>query len=94
MDGRIYDIFSDFDNMKYILPPDVFSQKDHYEAVLDQLFSAIINAGTISFSMASRYDTTLNATNYLKKDKNYYSILSDHWSTLQIEINRIFDSLK
>jgi hypothetical protein len=32
--------------------------------------------------MASHYDTTLNATNYLKKDKNYYSISDSHWSSM------------
>jgi len=94
LSGRLYDIFSNIEGVKYILPPEIFLQKDHYDAVLDQLFSVIINVGVTSFLMASRYDTALNATNYLKKDKNYYAILADHWSTIQADINRIFSSLK
>ena len=38
--------------------------------------------------MASRYDSTLTATNFLKKDKNYYGILADHWPTIQMEISK------
>ncbi|WP_268824615.1 hypothetical protein [Anaeromassilibacillus senegalensis] len=34
------------------------------------------------FGLASRYDSTLTATNFLKKDKNYYAILDDHWTNL------------
>lgn len=94
MDGRTYDIFSNIDNVKYFIPPNIFAQKDCYDSVLDQLFSAIIDAGITSFSMATRYDTTLNATNYLKKDKNYYAILTDHWRTLSLEIKRIFSELE
>lgn len=94
MDGRTYNIFSNIDNVKYFIPPNIFAQKDCYDSVLDQLFSAIIDAGITSFSMATRYDTTLNATNYLKKDKNYYAILTDHWRTLSLEIKRIFSELE
>ena len=65
-----------------MFPPELFEQKDKFDNLLDKLFEAIIGAGAISFAMASHYDTTLNATNYLKKDKNYYSILDSHWSSM------------
>ena len=31
--------------------------------------------------------------NYLKKDKNYYAILYDHWHTIRFDIKRIFDEI-
>lgn len=62
--------------------PELFEQKDKLNNLLDKLFGAIIDAGAMSFAMASRFDTTLNATNYLKKDKNYYFILDSHWSSM------------
>lgn len=92
-DSRLYDIFSNIDGISYFVPPQVFSQKDQYDTLLDQLFTVIINAGITSFSMASRYDTTLTATNFLKKDKNYYAILDDHWSTIHSEIIRILGAV-
>lgn len=92
-DSRLYDIFSNIDGISYFVPPQVFSQKDQYDTLLDQLFTVIINAGITSFSMASRYDTTLTATNFLKKDKNYYAILDDHWSTIHSEIIRILGAI-
>lgn len=92
-DSRLYDIFSNIDDISYFVPPQVFSQKDQYDTLLDQLFTVIINAGITSFSMASRYDTTLTATNFLKKDKNYYAILDDHWSTIHSEIIRILGAV-
>ena len=44
-------------------------------------------------SMASRYDSTLTATNFLKKDKNYYAILDDHWTSICGDIKRIFEGI-
>lgn len=92
-DSRLYDIFANLEGVSYFLPPAVFSQKDQYDAVLDQLFTAIINAGITSFSMASRYDSALTATNFLKKDKNYYAILDDHWASIYGDIKRVFESI-
>lgn len=92
-DAALYDIFSNISNINYIIPPAVFSQKDLYDATLDQLFTTIINTGITSFSMASQYDSTLTATNFLKKDKNYYSILRNHWASINGDINRILSPL-
>lgn len=92
-DSRLYDIFSDLGSIAFLMPPTVFSQKDQYDMILDQLFTVIINAGITSFAMASRYDTTLTATNFLKRDKNYYAILNDHWQTINSDINRILSTI-
>lgn len=89
----VYDIFSDIEGVNCFLPPTLFMSKDAYEAVLDKLFNAIINVGIVSFTMASTYDTTLTATNYLKRDKNYYTILRTHWATINGEIQRIFSDI-
>lgn len=92
-DSRLYDIFSNLGSISYFIPHTVFNQKDHYDALLDQLFTTVINAGITSFSMASRYDSTLTATNFLKKDKNYYAILADHWTSICGDIERIFKDI-
>ena len=93
-DSRLYDIFANIDGVSHFIPPEVFNEKDRYDDVLDKLFNVIIEAGITSFMMASGFDTTLNATNYLKKDKNYYSILAIHWRNISSSINRIFEELK
>ena len=93
-DSRLYDIFANMDNVTHFIPPEIFNEKDRYDDVLDKLFNVIIEAGITSFMMASGFDTTLNATNYLKKDKNYYSILAIHWRNISASINRIFEELK
>lgn len=89
MPDSIYDIFSNMEDIGYFVPKDVFNDKDKYESILDDLFNLIIEAGIRCYTMAKRYDNTLNATNYLKKDKNYYVILSDNWTTLRVRIKEI-----
>lgn len=89
MPDSIYDIFSNIEDIGYFVPNDVFNDKDKYESILDELFNLIIEAGIRCYTMAKRYDNTLNATNYLKKDKNYYVILSDNWPTLSAKVKEI-----
>ena len=93
-DSRLYDIFADINDVGHFIHPKIFNNKDQYDEVLYQLFNVIINAGITSFLMATSYDASLNASNYLKKDKNYYLILSMHWHTISDSINRIFKELK
>lgn len=61
---------------------------------MSKLFSVIIEAGITSYSIECRHDSTLTATNYLKKDKNYYDILGAQWSRIHEDINRIFDEIQ
>lgn len=93
-DSRLYDIFANIDNVAYFIPPDIFNDKDRYDEILDKLFNVIIDVGITSFMMASRFDASLNATNYLKNDKNYYSILAIHWHNISASISHIFGELK
>ena len=90
-DAKLYDIFSNLDGISYLIPPSVFTEKNRCDAVLNALFNVIINAGITSFSMAARYDNTLTATNFLKRDKNYYAILSDQWVAIREKIKNIWE---
>ena len=70
--------------MKSLLPSELWENKNKYEAALDTLFAAIIEAGIINYTMACSYDSALTATNYLKRERNYYGILRNHWNSLLI----------
>ena len=86
----LYETFKDLGQLQYFLPPQVFANKDQYDSTLSKLFSIIIEAGITSYSFAHQYDSTLTATNYLKKDKNYYTIISTQWFRTVDDLNRIF----
>lgn len=87
----IYEIFHDLGNMRSLLPASMWANKNLYDAALDKLFSAIIEAGIINYNMACENDSTLTATNYLKRERNYYGILKNHWnSSLRREILSTF----
>lgn len=88
---HVYESMKNLSGIKWLLPPNIFENKDSYEEVLYKLFMQIINAGSMCYSMAVRYEEGLNASNYLKKDKNYYSILQFQWQSLKLGIKEIFD---
>lgn len=93
MDGTtdiIYEVFHDLGSMQTLLPSEMLENMNRYDAALDKLFKAIIEAGITSFSIACNYDSTMIATNYLKREKNYYSIIKDHWAYLMAAINATF----
>lgn len=54
----------------------------------------IINSvlGKNIYSIKRESDNTLNETNFLKNDKNYYAILKSDWVTISEEIEKIFNS--
>lgn len=83
-----YKVFRDLGNMKCLLPIKLYT--DAYDTALNKLFKAIIKAGTQTYVYARKHDETLTARNFLQSDKNYYSILNEHWDTLQDDINEIF----
>lgn len=89
----MYESLKDLGEMNCLLPADVFADKDKYDEILYKLFMLIIDAGSTCYSIATRYEDGINATNYLKKDKNYYGILRDQWSQLSAGIKQILESL-
>ena len=86
----LYETFRDLGQLTYLLPPELWKNKDKYDEVLSKLFSVVIKAGISCYSIECRHDSTLTATNYLKKDKNYYNILADQWDNIINEVNRIY----
>lgn len=60
--------------------------------MLYKLYCDIIKAGRKCYSAESKYDTSLNESNYLKKDSNYYSILKTDWEDLCEKIDSVFES--
>ena len=90
---KLYDIFKKLDNVSSLIRPAVFANKSEYDKVLYNLFMIIINSGVTCFAMASRYEEGLIISNYLKKDKNYYSILESQWAMIENQINSIFSML-
>ena len=79
--------------MQYFLSPQVFDNKDTCDKVLSKLFNIIIEAGITSYTFESRHDSTLNATNYLKRDKNYYEILSSQWQRTVSDLSAVFSEV-
>lgn len=87
----IYEIFHDLGNMRFLLPPAMWDNKNLYDDALNKLFSAIIEAGIINYNIACENDSTLTATNYLKRERIYYGNLKNHWnSSLRREIESTF----
>lgn len=90
---QLYEAFSNLGNIKYLIKPEIFADKNQYDNVLKKLFNIIIEAGITNFIMESRHDSTLTATNFLKREKNYYDILSLQWFRTKEDINRVFDEI-
>ena len=90
---QLYDIFKNLDGVTSFIPENIFSNKNEYDNILYQLFMVIINCGITCFTMASRYEEGLIISNYLKKDRNYYSILESQWPMIEQQIITVFSSL-
>lgn len=89
----LYELSRDFNDMGSLFSKEIFDNKDKFDNLLKQLFDAIIDEGVRGFQTASRYDQSITATNYLKKDKNYYIIISDYWRELRNKAKNVFSSL-
>ena len=87
-----YDIFKDISGISSILPKKMFENKDQYDEILYKLFETIITAGQQYYSVKKENDSTLNETNFLKKDGNYFAIIKSAWDSI-IE-HRIIDIFK
>lgn len=88
--SALIDICKDLSGVETVLPKGLFNNKTNYETILSKLFNDFLKYGQLTFSLALKYEEGLNATNYLKKDANYYSILESGWLTLPSSIQTIF----
>lgn len=93
LSDTLYETFRDIGSIQFLLPPRLFADKDQYDSALKKLFSVIIREGISSYTHECRHDPTLTATNYLKKDKNYYDILSIQWDRIADDLKSIFSQI-
>ena len=92
-DDYYYDIFKELENTMFFIPKKVFESKDKYDDVLYKLFSVIISSGRRYYSVKKESDSTLNESNFLKRDNNYFAILKSDWDNIEIKIKDIFSNL-
>lgn len=93
-DDYYYDIFKELDDIAYFIPKKIFeNNKDLYDDILYKLFSAIILSGRRYYSLKKESDNTLNESNFLKRDGNYFAILKSDWDNLDIKIKDIFSKI-
>lgn len=88
--SMLIDICKDLTGVETVLPKGLLNNKTNYESILSKLFNTILQVGQFTFSQALKYEEGLNATNYLKKDANYYSILESGWLMISPSIKTIF----
>lgn len=93
-DDYYYDIFKELDTTNIILPKKVFSCKDKYDDILYKLFEIIISSGRRYYSVKKEVDSTLNESNFLKRDVNYFAILKSDWESIETKIIEIFKSIE
>lgn len=89
-----YDIFKELENTSFILPKKLFEDKDKYDEVLYELFEVIISSGRRYYSIKKEADSTLNETNFLKRDGNYFAILKSDWEHIETKIIEIFKNIE
>ncbi len=92
-DSDVYNVVKNLDGVSWVLPPEVFADKDKYDEVLYKFFTLIIKHGSHDLSMLMEQNDTITASNYLKKDKNYVDIIRMNWDDIAEGIKGIFDSL-
>lgn len=91
----VYNIVKNIEGISWILPPEIFANKNKYDEILYKLFSLIILYGSHDLMMLSRTSTeSVAASNYLKKDKNYIDIIHMNWNFIEKEIKDIFSGLQ
>lgn len=84
---------SELGEVRYILPENIFLQKDCYNRVLEELFNAFIDFSYTIYNFTHGKDPTVTASNFLKSDRNYYAIISFQWFNVKSRIKQIFDSI-
>ena len=78
----IYDQMRNLGELKSLLPSGLDKGTDRLDGILTKMFDAIIARGYAQYRIAMRYNESLNETNFLKKDDNYDSIVSDNATEL------------
>ena len=73
-----------------MFPKKIFDDKDKLDGILYELYETIIQSGRQYYSTKKEADSTLNESNFLKVDRNYYSILKFDWEHIEARINEIF----
>ncbi len=86
----LYFKIRDISSINTLFPSSLIDNKDRFDKLLYELFDCIIKNGNQIYLASRALDPSLNATNFLKKDINYYKILSINWSYLVSEIKNIF----
>jgi len=92
-DDYYYDIFKELDDRTVFVPKKVFECKDKYDEILYKLFEVIISSGRRYYSVKKESDSTLNESNFLKRDSNYFAILKSDWENIETKINEVFGSI-
>jgi hypothetical protein len=92
-DDYLYDLFSDIGEQTSWLPKTLFNDKDNYDKAAYKLFEAIIISGFRYYLVVHHSDSTLNETNFLKQDQNYYAIVEGDWSELSEKIDQIYGEI-
>lgn len=92
-DDYYYDIFKEIENISFLIPKKVFEDKDLYDRILYKLFEVIISSGRRYYSIKKESDSTLNESNFLKRDSNYFAILKSEWENIDEKIKEIFDNI-
>lgn len=90
-DSEFYSAVKDLNGLNWILPPELFSDKDKYDEALDKLFTMIIKHGSHDLMYLQNTDT-ITASNYLKKDKNYMEIIRMNWDDISEGIKSFFQT--
>lgn len=94
-DKHFYDIFKKLDNFNHIFNKLYFkNSKDVIDEKLYQLCNTLIKEGYKIYNSSHSKDHSLNESNYLKQDKNYFNILETCWDDLLIVIKDNQDLFK
>jgi len=89
-DEYFYPILKKIDCWKGIFNKQLFKEKDKIDDVLYKLFDKLNYEGEKMFNNIKEENESLNETNYLKKDLNYFKIIKNNW----LDFKKVFDENK
>lgn len=93
-DDYYYDIFKNISNAAPLFPKKLFeTNKDKYDEILYLLFETIIMSGRRYYSIKKEGESTLNESNFLKLDRNYFAILKSDWYNIADKVMKIFNGI-